>query len=254
VTCVLLDNCCAAQILSQMWSQFVLLRCNTLCFFFFLCHICDTITLDCVFSPPLTTTREAFWGVGMEESTHSVQLSSTRQIEPAKQCRFETLRVYNDARAVNRCECFTCRQWIHSTYSLGYFVRHGLKLSVSPVKFPLVVKIDVDLIAQLFQILEERTTAVREEPPRLLNWAAYRVWLENSHCLDQLPLPNLLRSGLKDFSLVEPITEFRQSREIGMSVMKPWALPRSLMKHLESYIRVEGYPPLSTSHDNNDDK
>lgn len=155
------------------------------------------------------------------------------------QCRLETLEFYSDITCEERCTCFRCCHWLNSTYCLAYFVRHGLQLPSDT--FPLRIYVDLDFVARLFQILEERTTIVREEPPRLVNWAAYSVWREYFTVLDSLPLPELIKTALKDFTLVEPIMEFLQSRLTGMTVIKPWSLPLTCLRHLDAFIYVGGY-------------
>ena len=159
-------------------------------------------------------------------------------------CAFEKISVYTDESCVFHCECYSCNHWLQTTFSLSYFLRHGLKIGEDIIDISqrgergLKFKITEQLVSKSFAVLEQCMDNTVHRPSTLLSLAFHHVWKLGFKDIYALPLPTSILDMMKEGSVMEDTLLREAMSGGGFSCFKPWTFPLFLYRHLGRVIVV----------------
>lgn len=159
------------------------------------------------------------------------------------------LRCVHEDTGTLHCSCVACVSGKQSTWTLSYYVTHGLNVGGSAYRS--LVKIDSEMVAQAFHILSQRVRRINKVMS-LQEEAAFRVFslAPTAQMIDQLPLPAALKKELTDiFPLLTDTIDRDLWRESPSTMFTISSFPQFLLRHIGKFLKVRSAHFTTGLHD-----
>ena len=141
------------------------------------------------------------------------------------------------------CICNSCSTWSETTWSLSYFVVHGLDIQWTNSLSRRCIFISADLCAQVFRIMARRYAAM-QRCFTLREWSAYKIYslLPTASLMDELKLPKKVIVEMQVMiPLLNDIIDYHLSREGVYTIFCPLRFARYLLRHLGMHMKVDSW-------------